>query len=149
MTVWCITTSPENFAKTAEHGWNVQGIKSRREKTAAKIRPGDKVVYYLTKVVAFGGVVEVTSTYFEDHEPIWTSKPGEDYPWRFEIAPDVVVTDPGRWVAADELREHLEFPKKWPAEHWKLAFQGNIRAWPEHDRLVVRKALEEAAGQPG
>jgi predicted RNA-binding protein len=149
MTVWCLTTSPDNFARTAERGWSVQGIKSRREKTAKEIRPGDKVVYYVTKVVAFGAIVEVTSTYFEDHELIWTSKPGEDYPWRFEITPEVVIESPEGWVPAEEIHADLEFPKKWGPDHWKLAFQGNIRAWPESDYLVVRKALEEAAGQRG
>lgn len=147
MTVWCLTTSPENFAKTAELGWSVQGIKSRRAKTAKQIAAGDKVVYYLTKHVAFAAVVEVTSPAFEDHELVWTSKPGEDYPWRFEIAPEVVLDDPQRWVAVDELYEDLEFPKKWPREHYKLAFQGNIRAWPESDYLVVREALEQAAAE--
>ena len=28
-----------------------------------------------------------------------------------------------------------------------LAFQGNIREWPEGDYDVVRKALEKSAGQ--
>lgn len=145
MTVWCLTTSPGNFAKTAELGWKVQGIKSRRRPTAAQIQPGDKVVYYLTEVVAFGAVVEVTSEHFEDHELIWTSTPGEDYPWRFEIASEVVIEEPERWVPADELREALEFPRKWPKENWKLAFQGNIRAWPETDYRTVKRALERAA----
>jgi predicted RNA-binding protein len=144
MTVWCLTTSADNFAKTAELGWKVQGIKSRREKTAKEIAPGDKVIYYVTKHIAFGAIVEVTSTYFEDHDPIWTSKPGEDYPWRFEITPEIVIDDPTAWVPAEELREQLEFPRKWPPEHWKLAFQGNIRAWPESDYAVVRNALEAA-----
>lgn len=142
MTIWCLTTSPDNFERTAELGWKVQGIKARREKTAKQIAPGDKVIYYVTKHVAFGAIVEVTSEYFEDHDPIWVSKPGEDYPWRFEIRPEVVVTDPERWVPAEELYEALEFPKRWPPEHWKLAFQGNIREWPEHDYEVVKAALE-------
>lgn len=154
MTAWCLTTSPDNFARTAELGWKVQGIKSRRAKTAREIHPGDRLVYYLTGVGAFAGIAEVESDVVEDHEPIWTSKGGsgvkvEDYPWRFEIRPDVVIEDRERWVAADELREQLEFPRRWPAEHWKLAFQGNIRAWPEHDYEVVRSALEEAVGQRG
>jgi predicted RNA-binding protein len=145
MRIWCLTTSPDNFRKTAELGWKVQGIKSRREKTAREIAPGDKVVYYVTKEVAFGAVVEVTSSSFEDHEPVWTSKPGEDYPWRFEIRPEIVVDDPADWVPAEALYEQLEFPKKWPPEHWKLAFQGNIREWPESDYEVVRAALAQAA----
>ncbi len=146
MTVWCLTTSPDNFARTAKLGWTVQGVKSRRGKTAQSIAAGDKLVYYLTKVAAFGAVATVTGPCFEDHELIWTSKPGEDYPWRLPIAPEVVA-EPEHWVAADELRDALQCWRKWPAEHWKLAFQGNIRAWPEHDYLVVREALEKNAGQ--
>jgi hypothetical protein len=146
MRIWCLTTSPDNFAKTAERGWTVQGIKSRREKTAKEIAPGDKVLYYITRHVAFGATAEVTSRYFEDHEPVWTSKPGEDYPWRFEIAPEVAIEDPERWVAVDELYDALEFVKRRPKEHYKLAFQGNVREWPEGDYKVVRAALERAAG---
>jgi hypothetical protein len=91
--------------------------------------------------------VEATSRYFEDHEPVWSSKPGEDYPWRFEIRPEVVIEDSHRWVPAEDVRDQLAFPTKWPPEHWKLAFQGNIRAWPESDYLVVKAALDKAAGQ--
>lgn len=146
MTVWCVTTSPDNFAKTAELGWKVQGIKSRRGKTAREIHPGDKLVYYVTKSVAFGGIVEVTSDVFEDHDLIWTSKPGEDYPWRFEVQPEIVIEDPQAWVPAEEIHQDLEFPRKWGPDHWKLAFQGNIRAWPDADYVVVAAALRAAAG---
>ena len=145
MTVWCLTTSPDNFALTAELGWKVQGIKSRRGKTAREIHPGDKLVYYVTKEVAFGAIVEVTSDVFEDHDLLWTSKPGEDYPWRFEIAPQIVIENAEDRVPAEELHRELEFPRKW-GDHWKLAFQGNIRAWPDSDYEVVREALERAAG---
>ena len=145
--IWCLTTSPDNFAKTAELGWKVQGIKSRRGKTAREIHPGDKLVYYVTKAVAFGAIAEVTSDVFEDHDLIWTSKPGEDYPWRFEIAPEIVVPEPEAWVPAEEIHEDLEFPRKWGPDHWKLAFQGNIREWPQADYEVVAAALARAAKQ--
>lgn len=145
MRIWCLTTSSDNVARTAERGWTVQGIKSRRRKTAEQIAPGDKVVYYVTKHVAFAATVEVTSEYFEDHELIWESKPGEDYPWRFDIRPEVTLEDPDAWVPAEELYEDLEFPKRWPRENWKLAFQGNIREWPESDYEVVKAALTKAA----
>lgn len=141
--IWCLTTSPDNIAKTAELGWKVQGIKSRRGKTAREMRPGDKIVYYVTKVSAFGAVVDVTGECYEDHEVIWTSKPGEDYPWRVEIRPEVTPAE-ADWVAAEDLVDALEFPRKWPRENWKLAFQGNVRAWPEADYLTVKSALEDA-----
>lgn len=147
MTIWCLTTSPDNLARTAELGWTLQGVKSRRRPTAEQIAPGDKVIYYVTRHVAFAATVEVTSACFEDHDPIWVSKPGEDYPWRFEIRPEVALTDPDDWVPADALYEDLQSVKRWPREHWKLAFQGNIREWPDADYKVVRAALEEAAAR--
>lgn len=119
----------------------MQGIKSRRRKTAERLAPGDKLVYYITKRVAFGGIVEVTSTYFEDHDPIWSSKPGEDYPWRVQIAAELVVPEPESWVDVEAVKDSLECLKKWPPEHWRLAFQGNIREWPPQDYKVVRTAL--------
>lgn len=146
MTVWCVTTTPDNFARTAELGWTVQGLKSRREKTARQVQPGDKFVFYLSKAQAFGATVEVASEVFEDHELIWSSKPGEDYPWRFEIRPEVVVEDSDAWVPAEDLYDDLAFVKKWPVEHWKLAFQGNVREWPWEDYEVVKAALGEVAG---
>ncbi len=94
--------------------------------------------------MAFAATAEVTSPFFEDHELIWTSKPGEDYPWRFEIRPEIVL-DELRWVPAVDVQGELAFPRRWPAEHWRLAFQGNIRSWPEADYLVVRRALEAAS----
>lgn len=141
MTVWCLTTSPCNFARTAELGWSVQGIKRRRRRTAEQIAPGDKIVYYVSQVVAFGALAEVTSAAFEDHERQWTAtKPNEDYPWRFGIRPELVLDEP-RWVPVAEIAERLAFPRRWPAEHWRLAFQGNIRGWPEEDYEVVRGAM--------
>jgi len=152
VTAWCLTTSPDNVAATAARGWTVQGIKSRRGRTARDIHPGDRLVYYATGVSAFTATVEVTGEVFEDHELIWHSKGGsgvnpEDYPWRFPIRPELVLPDPDTWVPADDLRGALEFPQKWPEANWKLAFQGNIRAWPEHDYQLVLGALREAASR--
>ena len=145
MTHWCLTTSPDNVARTAELGWAVQGIKSRRRRTADAIRAGDTITYYVTRVSAFAAVVEATGPCFEDHEPVWTSKPGEDYPWRVPIRPDVVLSDERVWVPAVELRERLEHLRKWPADNWRLGFQGNIREWPAHDHALVRDQLSAAA----
>jgi hypothetical protein len=47
---WIIVGSPENFARTRARGFTVQGIKSRHRKKAEKMKPGDKIVWYLTGV---------------------------------------------------------------------------------------------------
>ena len=56
---------------------------------AEGIEPGDEIVFYVTGVQAFGGIVRVTSEMFEDREKVWPGKPGkvDPYPWRFETEP--------------------------------------------------------------
>jgi hypothetical protein len=36
--------------------------------------------------------------------------------------------------------------KKWPAEHWKLAFQGNLHRIPDEDFDTLRRAIAAATG---
>src|SRR5207248_1767726 len=93
-THWCLVTSPDNVAKTRALDFTVQGIKKGHRKKAEKMQPGDRIVLYATGRQAFAFTATITSAYYEDHTPIWTSdKPGEDYPFRFSIKPDVVLDE--------------------------------------------------------
>jgi hypothetical protein len=49
------------------------------------------------------------------------------------------------WVPAEGLAGELEHVRKWPAEHWKLAFQGQIRAVSEHDAALLLERMGAAA----
>jgi predicted RNA-binding protein with PUA-like domain len=142
--------SPENFEATREHGFRVQGFKTRHRKKAEAMRPGDRLVYYLTGVQGFAATATVISEAFEDHTPIWKSKDpkkaAEDYPWRVQIEPDIVLP-PGVVVPAEELAPHLHHVQKWPTEHWRLAFQGQLHRIDEHDFTLIRTALAEVAAQ--
>ncbi len=60
MTYWLIVNSPDNFAISGQLGWTVQGFKSRHRKKAAAMRPGDKLIYYLTQQQVFAGIVTVS-----------------------------------------------------------------------------------------
>jgi len=57
---WVLTGSPENFAATAERGFRLIGMKERRRALAEQIEPGDRIVFYLTRVKAFAAIVRVT-----------------------------------------------------------------------------------------
>jgi hypothetical protein len=143
---WILTGSPENYAATAEHGYSVIGLKELRRNFALQIEPGDRIVLYLTKRMVFAGSIRVTGEMFEDGTKIWPGKPGkvDPYPWRFPTEPEFVL-DEADWVPAEELAARLEHVRKWPAEHWKLAFQGQIRAISEHDAALLLERLGAAA----
>lgn len=144
---WILTGSVENFRATREHGFRLIGMKQRRRRQAEEFEVGDEIVFYITVVQAFAGIVRVTSELFEDRTKVWPGKPGnpDPYPWRFETEPVVVLDEP-RFVPAIELASELEHVGKWPAEHWRLAFQGQLRTVSEADAALLEHRIRAAAG---
>jgi len=144
---WILTGSPENFAATRAHGFTVIGMKERRRRQALEMAPGDRIVLYLTRVMAFAASIRLTGELYEDRTPLWPGKPGkaDPYPWRFPAEPELVLEEQA-WVPAESLVDDLEHIRKWPREHWKLAFQGQLRTVSEHDAGVLLERMEAAAG---
>ena len=145
---WIIVGSPENFQRTRKLGFTMQGMKSRHRKKAERMQPGDKIAWYLTGVKAFGGTATITSPYFESHDRIWQSgdpkKEAEDYPFRVNIEPEVVLDD-GEWTPAEPIARQMTYVKKWPAGNWTLAFQGNVHSIDAADFELIRSAVAERA----
>jgi hypothetical protein len=142
MATWILTGSPENYEATRERGFQVIGMKERRRNFAEQMEPGDRIVFYVTRVKAFAAIVRITGDMYEDRSKIWPGKPGkvDPYPWRFETEPELVLDEPD-WVPAEELAGELEHVRKWPAEHWTLAFQGQLRAVSDHDAALIRATM--------
>lgn len=146
-TTWVLTGSTDNFAVTRDLGFKLIGFKERRRKQAQSMEEGDRIIFYLTKVMAFGGSVLITSDLFEDREPVWPGKPGspDPYPWRRETEPELIVAE-DQWLPAESVKDDLEHIAKWPAEHWKLAFQGQLRTVTDADAALLMKRMASAAG---
>ena len=126
------------------------GFKERRRNQALEFEPGDEIVFYVTGVQAFGGIARVRSQMFEDREPIWPQgkkKHPEDYPWRVEAEP-VLVLEEARFVPAESLLGELEHLRKWPPEHWHLAFQGQLRTVSDADAALLGERIAAAAQAP-
>lgn len=142
MTNWLLVSSPENFEVSRARGFDIAGMKSRHRKKAERVAAGDRVLFYLVGVKAVGGAAQATGPYYELAEPIWTSsKPGEDYPFRFPIKP-VLIRDKDDYVPMAGLVPLLEYPKRWPPEHWTLAFQGNVHVLSDEDYGIIFEALK-------
>ena len=139
---WVLTGSLDNFRATREREFRLIGAKEKRRRIAEQIAPGDEIVFYVTGVQAFGGMVRVTSEMFEDREKVWPGKPGkaDPYPWRFAAEPELVLPEDA-WLPAEDVKDRLEHIAKWPAEHWKLAFQWQLRTISEHDTRLLLDAM--------
>ena len=132
-TNWLLVSSADNFETSRARGFDIAGMKSRHRRKAERVAAGDRVLYYCTVVKSISGVAEVTGPYFEDYTPIWESnRPGEVYPFRFPV--QIVKARPaGDYLPLDGLVHSLEYPKRWPAANWTLAFQGNVHVLNDAD----------------
>src|SRR5438067_4065431 len=138
---WMIVSSPDNFTRTREHGFSIQGIKSRHKNRVASMRSGDRLLYYITGRMGFAATATVTSPMYEDHTPIWrTDRREEDYPWRVHIRLDQLLEEP-EWVQAKHIAYRLEYVKKGPPEHWTLAFQGHLHQLPRADFSLLEDEI--------
>src|SRR4051812_5436956 len=99
---WMLVSNPDNFEVARKRGFDLAAMKSRHRKKAERVRSGDRVVFYLTGKQAFGGVATVTGEYFEDAEPLFSSKKDDPYPFRFPIQMDVAL-EPDTVVPAASL----------------------------------------------
>jgi predicted RNA-binding protein len=147
MATWVLTGSLENFRINVDREFDPIGFKERRRNQAAEVEPGDEIVFYVTGVQAFGAIARVRSRMFEDRTPVWpqgAKKHPEDYPWRVEAEPVTVLSEDA-FVAAESVVDELEHARKWPAEHWHLAFQGQLRTVSELDARLLRERIAAAA----
>jgi hypothetical protein len=56
------------------------------------------------------------------------------------------VLEEDEFVPAVELAGELEHVRKWPAEHWQLAFQGQLRTVTEADAQLLERRIRAGAG---
>ena len=148
-TSWILTGSLENFHVNVRRGFDLIGFKERRRRQAEEFEPGDEVFFYVTGVQAFGALALVTSEMFEDRTEVWPpGKKAEPYPWRVEAEP-VLVLKEDEFVPAEQLATELDHVRKWPPEHWHLAFQGQLRTIDQHDAGLLRERLSAAGAAVG
>src|SRR3954452_12245848 len=145
---WVLTGSLDNFRATRDRDFRLIGAKEGRRRMAEQIEPGDEIVFYVTGVQAFGGIVRVSGEMYEDRANVWPGKPGkaDSYPWRFETEP-VLILDEDEFVPAEDLAPELEHVGKWPLEHWQLAFQGQLRPVSDADADLLARRLAQPAGR--
>lgn len=78
--------SPETYEAFTKSSRDVSGFRARQEGMASRIRIGDKLICYMTKLSRWIGVLEVTSDYFKDDTPLFYAA-NDPFVIRFKVKP--------------------------------------------------------------
>jgi len=122
------------------NGAKVMGFTEKKVKAAARLRPGDRLLCYLTKRSTFVAILEVTGSSFQDGKPIWTDGL---FPVRLPVK---VVSElsPLTGLPVQLLLGRLSFlPGPAMPNNWTVHVRSSPRPWRAEDGLAVVQALQE------
>ena len=145
MQPWIVVGSAENFEVLRERGFDLCAFKSSRRRETESMQPGDRLVFYLTKVVQFAAIVEVTGDGYEDDSDIGLlseGKPGERFPFRIPTKP-VLVPAPGDYVEVREITDLLDKTRKLGPKKLGMAFRGNLHRIGDADYAQIEELLTQ------
>ncbi|WP_412061013.1 AAA family ATPase [Rubrivirga sp. IMCC45206] len=101
MTYWLWSLSPDVFPSAVRAG--TFALRRQGRARLADVRPGDRIVAYLSGVQAFAGVFEAVGAPFEDTTAL---APGRHLPHRLRVRPRAVLPAEG-FVQKAAVVEHL------------------------------------------
>ena len=68
---WLVLFSVNSWEEFLDTGGKIIGFNANKKRSAENLKPGDKLLCYLTRVSAFVATAEVADKAYVDHDPIW------------------------------------------------------------------------------
>jgi len=128
--------SPATYDAFNESDRTVSGFRPRHRNVARRIKPGDKLVCYMTKLLRWVGILEVLDGPHEDDKPRFYEA-NDPFIARFHVRPLV-------WLPRDSTVPIHE-PSVWDSLSFTRDLPENSIAWTGKVRASLT-SLEEAAG---
>jgi EVE domain-containing protein len=138
-TYWVQVFTPTTWSRFVDTGGTVTGFRQHRWNHIQSIKPGDRILCYLTGVSKWVGILDVICEPYLDTTRIWEE---ELFPCRVEV--EVVASlSLEQGVPIRELKELSIFRIK----NWGLYLVASPSKWTAGDGEIVTKAIEAAEHQ--
>jgi hypothetical protein len=138
--------SPATYEAFSKSDRTVSGFQERHHAAAKRIKPGDTLLCYLTKVSRWAGSLTVVEGPFIDKTPIYS--PDDPFIVRFRVTPDIwLPMDKAVPIKEDELWQHLSFTKSHEkgSSAWAQSVKGSLRTISDEDAEVILSVLQRQA----
>lgn len=126
-------------------GGQTSGFRSSRWRTVRRMKPGDRLICYLTGVSRFFAVLEITGQPFQDETPIW-----QDATFSARVPVRILLElPPEHAIPVKSLSDQLSYFQNMKSPHsWTGHFRSSPTQEKREDAEAIIQALEYAQGNP-
>lgn len=135
--------SPATYGAFTASDRSISGFRMRQKGIAATIRPGDKLICYMTKLSRWVGVLEVVSEYFLDDTPVFLPA-ADPFQVRFRVRPGIWLTpETSIPIRHDICWKHLSFTKDSSrnGSSWTGPLRNSLRKLSDEDGRYLEELL--------
>jgi len=135
--------SPETYEAFSRSPKDITGFRAGQAHLAARVKPGDKLICYMTKLSRLVGVLEVVSDSFQDTTPLFYE---EDDPFviRFKVKPLVwLEKEKSIPIREDIVWNKLSFTKDYPkvGSKWTGKLRSSLNKLDDEDGKLLESLL--------
>lgn len=143
MTYYLNLFSPATYEVFSRSGRDVSGFRETQRLQADRVKPGDILVCYLTKVSRWVGLLEVQEGPYIDRQPIYSDP--DPFVVRFRVGPIVWLDDVTKAlpIRAAEVSERLSFTqnKSMQGSQWTGKLRASLTPLSDEDGRLLEELL--------
>lgn len=135
--------SPETYESFLKSPQDITGFRLRQSSAARKVKPGDKLICYMTILSRWIGILEVLSESFVDDMPRFFEK-NDPFVVRFKVTPVVWLSkEQAIPIREDFIWNQLSFTKghEKHSSGWTGLFRGSLNRLDNEDGHFLDKTL--------
>lgn len=142
--------SPETFEAFSKSKRIISGFLERQESAATKVKRGDKLICYLTKLSRWFGVLEVKSDYFRDNTPIFYAA-DDPFVIRFKVKATILLPKENAIpITEKKVWDKLSFTKEFDphTSYWTSKLRFSLNSINEDDGHFLEELMSEQLTKP-
>ena len=135
--------SPETYETFTKSDQSVSGFRVRQENAASRIKVGDKLICYMTKLGRWVGILEVESKYFKDNSPIFYQS-DDPFVVRFKVRPIAwLPKEKALPIRNEQIWSNLSFTKSYDinSSFWTGKLRNSLNALDEKDGKFLEQTI--------
>jgi hypothetical protein len=135
--------SPDTHEAFSNTGKTITGFSESKKGIAAALKPGDKLICYVTRLSRWTGILEIKSNYFIDDTPIF-EEVNDPYIVRFKVEPKAWLSLEHSIPVSENISwNHLSFTNKFPkgSSGWTIMVRGSLKKIDDSDGQHLERII--------